>query len=270
VERANPRESRADAGQAGTGALVAAAHASGGEDTGQSIAPSGNGRRLVADVRYFGLEARVLRAGLERVLARGANARLGVDALCEDFRMEPADGAELVSALAAGGLLRVDARGSVTPTPRLREYAEATVVAPLSRARAKILVDRTRELAAQINATWVRNPYRIKLVAVSGSYMSRRGHLTELYLSVVLRKRPEVKRRRWRSAPHRSEAMREILQALRAQSSFVIVRIVADRGSIQRPFMLVYHADDETSGEAHTWDRVRDWGASISRRLGAK
>jgi hypothetical protein len=243
------------------------------DDTQPSIAQNGKGRRLVADQRYFGLEARALRAGLERVLARTAgagDASISGDTLCMDFHLDPDDGAALLRALAAGGLLRVHADGRCTPTAHLREYAQATVVAPLSRARAKMLVDRTREIAAQINATWTHNPFRIKLVAVSGTYMSRRMQLPDLRLSVVLRKRADVRKRRLRAAPDRSEAMREILEHIRAQSSFIVVRVVADRHSIQRPFTIVYSADDETTTEHHPWERVRSFGASISRRLGGK
>ena len=243
------------------------------EDTQPSIVQKGKGRRLIADHRYFGMEARALRAGLASMLARtsGApDAPISVDALCEDFGVEPAEGAALLRALAAGGLVRVHADGRCTPTAHLREYAEATVVAPLSRARAKLLVDRTRELAANINLKWTRNPFRIKLIAVCGSYMSRSGHLPDLRLSVVLRKRPDVRKRRLRAAPERSEAMREILEAIRAQSSFIVVRVVADRHSIQRPFTLVFQSDDETTSELHTWERFRSFKASISRRLGGK
>jgi hypothetical protein len=248
------------------------AHAA-SDDTQPSITEAGKGRRLVADQRYFGLEARTLRAGLERVLGRTKGApdvHIGVELLSEAFRIEAADAETLLRALTMGGLLRVHANGRCTSTAHLREYAEAVVVAPLSRARAKMIVDHTRELAAQINAKWTRNPFRIKVVAVSGSYMSRRGHLPDLRLSVVLRKRPDARKRRWTTKPDRSEAMREILEALRAQSSFVVARVVADRQSIPRPFALVYSAEDETTSDVHTWERFRSIGASISRRLGGK
>ena len=270
VERANPRESRSGARPSAVPTLVVRAHA---EDTQPSVVQPGKGRRLVADHRYFGIEARALRAGLERVLARvggAADAHVGADALCADFRLDADDGAALLRALTAGGLMRVHADGRCTPTAHLREYAEATVVAPLSRARAKMLVDRTREVATRINATWTRNPFRIKLVAVSGSYMSRAGHLPDLRLSVVLRKRPDVRKRRLRAQPDRSEAMREILEAIRSQSSFIVVRVVADRHSVQRPFAMVFQCDDETATELHPWERFRSFGASISRRLGGK
>ena len=101
--------------------------------------------------------------------------------------------------------------------------------------------------------------------------MSRRPHLTGLHLSVVLRKRPDMRARRWRSPQRRGEALLEILRALRTQSSFIIVRVVADRDSVQRPFAIVYQADDATvTEEPHAWERFRSLGVSISRRLGSR
>lgn len=233
---------------------------------------SGKRVRLVADVSYFGVEARALRAGVERTLLRmraepAAGARIVAERLADDFGVPAPDGPRLMRDLAAGGLLTLDAAGCGVPTPLFHAHAKATVVAPLSRARAKVLIERTSELASRINATWHANPLRIRMIAVSGSFMSRRGHLPELTFSLILRSRPNVRRRRGR-AMRRAEALTEMLGAIRAQSSFVVARVVVDKRRIPRPFAVVYQAGDPIVEEpADKWDRFRHWGASISRKL---
>ena len=233
-------------------------------------------RRLVADERYFGLEARALRAGAVRVLARqGApdpkEARIDADSLGADFRLDAVNSARLLKKLEAGGLLRPDDTGGYRPTARLREYALACVVTPLSRARAKALLHAVRDVARHINTDWNRNPFEVKTVAVSGSYMSRRDPLPELSLWVVLRSRAEARGRHARSLLNKSDALRQILTAVNSLSSFIVVRIVADRQTVQRPFSVVFQASEEVADSSLlVWDRVRDWSASISRRLGSR
>lgn len=230
-------------------------------------------RRLIADQRYFGLDALAFHAGAGRVLARQAPRQAGLDigSLGEDFGLDATATAALVRALLMGGLLQPDGTGAYRPTPRLREYAAAFVVKPLSRARARTLLGRANELAARINADWTRNPYQIQTVAASGSYMSRRDPLPDLSLWLVLRRRPEVRGRRWKASLSKDAALGHIVAALKALSSFVVVHLVADRQALPRPFSLVFDADeDETDHTAPAWERLRDWSASISRRLGSR
>ena len=148
----------------------------------------------------------------------------------------------LLRALLAGGLLRPDGSGTYRPTTLFRQYAEATVVAPLSRARAKTVLKRAQDLAVHINATWSRSPYVIQLVAVSGSFMSRRDPLNELTLWLVLRKRPRTHARRWGLSPGREPALRQIGLAMKALSSFVVVHVVAEKEAVRRPFAVVFEA----------------------------
>ena len=233
---------------------------------------------MVADELYFGLEARALRAGAVRVLARSAApgaeaARIDVRSLGVDFRLDAADSATLLKELRAGGLLRSDDTGGYRPTGRLREYALACVVTPLARARAKALLRTAREVAERINADWHRNPFEINTVAVSGSYMSRRDPLPELSLWVLLRPREDTRTRRSRSLLNKGDALRQILAAVNSLSSFIVVRIVADRRAVQRPFSVVFQANEEAAvadSSLLVWDKVRDWSASISRRLGSR
>ena len=135
----------------------------------------------------------------------------------------------------------------------------------------RALLHAAREVARHINTDWNRNPFEVKTVAVSGSYMSRRDPLPELSLWVVLRSRAEARGRHVRSLLNKGDALRQILAAMNSLSSFVVVRIVADRQTVQRPFSVVFQASEEVADNSLlVWDRVRDWSASISRRLGSR
>ena len=230
-------------------------------------------RRLIADQQYFGLDAKAFHDGAARTLARISapgpeKPRIDVRSLGEDFRLEAAASWALLRAMLAGGLLLTDGPGNYRPAARFREYALANVVLPLSRSRARELIERVGKLAERVNANWDRNPYRIKMIAVSGGYMSRSDRLPELSLWLVLNRRPEARTRRWRSPLGKSDALRQIAAAMRELSSFIVVHVVADRHAVQRPFSVVFQAEDDfADSHAHSWDRFREWGASISRRL---
>jgi hypothetical protein len=233
-------------------------------------------KRLVADQRCFGLDALTFRTGAARVLARlGAptSSQMGIDihGFGEGFQMDRAASWTLLRALLAGGLMQPDGSGRYFPTARFREYARARVVAPLSRARAKLLIDRAVELATRINASWSQNPYQIQELIVAGSYMSRSDPLPELSLWLVLEVRPETRALRRKAAPGPDHAVQHIVAAVRALSSFVVVHIARDRQEVSRPFMLVFEAENEAFIRSQpAWERVLEWGASISRRIASR
>jgi len=246
------------------------APASGGERT--DAAPA-KPRRLVAGHPYFGIEAQALRAGAERVLARLASqrgqARLDVHHLAADFRLDVAAGWTLLRAFVAAGIVKPAEGGGYRPTARMREYATAQIVAPLSRTRAKELIGRARDLAETVNADWRRNPFTIRLMAVSGSYMSRRREMTELPLWLVVRPRPQPGTRRWTPPLPKGDALRQILEAVGALSSFVVVRIAPDKRALPRPFSVVFDAGEPLDADSTvTWSKLRSWSVSIGRRLG--
>ena len=237
--------------------------------------PEGKTRRLIANQHYFGLAARVFRAGAERLEQRIAGeprgaTQVGLECLGADFLLGPRASLELLRAMLAGGLLIPDGTGYYRPTARFHEYAQAPLVAPLSRGRAKMLVEAVCDAAAQINADWIRNPFEVKTVAVSGSYMSRSDQLPELSVWLVLRPRGEQQTRRWRGMVSKGTGLRQILTAVNALSSFIIVRIVAHKNVVTRPFCVVFQATeafDEAGVSAS--QRIREWGASIGELLGA-
>jgi hypothetical protein len=145
------------------------------------------------------------------------------------------------------------------------------VVAPLSRTRAKALIDRACRLAARVNADWVGNPLQIWTVAVSGSYMSRLDQLSELSLWLVLHRRRDARSQRAASLLSKDDALRQILEAMNALSSFMVVRIVADKQAVPRPFSVAFQAHEAVmDSSAPPRGRFRDWSASITRRLASR
>ena len=232
--------------------------------------------RVVADREYFGLTAEALRAGAERTLARLSKQspdkqRVDVHTLSEDFETDTAGAAVLLSTFLAGGLLHPNGGGAYLPTRHFRQYAVSCVVAPMTRERAKSVIDRACKLAEQINKEWTRNPFRIKTIVVSGSYMSRRKQLSELSLSLGLSRRHEPRAAGSTSSQDRDEAGRQIVQAMSALSSFITVHIVSERHAVPRPFSVVFQADhfvDETSAPA--WGRLLDWSSALTRRLASR
>ena len=241
-----------------------------------ATAAVGKRRKLIADQQYFGLEAAAFRAGAERALARLSRqpperARIDARSLGDEFRLDAAASAALLSALLAGGLLYPDGSGQYRPTRLFREYALALVVAPLSRERAKMLIDRACVLIADINADWDKLPFQIELMAVSGSYMTRREQLAELSLSLVLCPRPESRKPRSGPMLAKEGGLRQVLDAIRALSSFIAVRVVVDRNAVQRPFSVAFEiGENVVDHSAGGWNRFRDWTASVTRWLAVK
>jgi hypothetical protein len=232
-------------------------------------------RRLIVDQRYFGLGARMFHAGAERMLSRiaaqaPAPANIELECLRTDFQVDSDASLGLLRAMLAGGLLVPDGTGYYQPTARFREYALAPLVAPLSRGRARMLVDAVCDRAAEINAGWARNPFEVKMVAVAGSYMSRSEQLPELSLWLVLRSRREKQTRRWRPMVSKADGLRQILTAVSAPSSFIVARIVAHKSVVPRPFSVVFQATEVFAEvEASASQRFREWTASIGELLGA-
>lgn len=235
------------------------------------------GRRLVADQQYLGLDAKALRGGAARTLARlsahpAGQAWIDLRNLGEDFHLDAGASAALLSAMLAGGLLYPHGAGKYHPTRQFREYALATVVAPLPRERAKGLIDRAAKIAARINAEWGHVPFQIEMMAVSGSYMTRRDQLADLVLSVALHRREISRSAASGVPPSKDEASRRIIEALQTLSSFVVVRIVSDQTKVQRPFSVVFQASSTNTPEPspEPWDKLRDWGASVTRWFAAR
>jgi hypothetical protein len=246
-----------------------------GPDSAGKFLPSAQNRatvRLISSERYFGLAARVFHAGAQQMLARisaqpADTGQLDLECLGRDFSLDPAPSLALLRAMVEGGLLVPDGTGYYRPTARFVEYALAPVVAPLSRARAKSLIEAVHKTAERVNAEWAQNPLQIRTIAVSGSYMSRSDRLPELTVWLVLRPRPAAPSRRWRPMVSKGTGLRQILSAIDALSSFIRVRIVASKRAVPRPFCVVFEAVEAIVVEETASRRLRQWGAAIGELL---
>lgn len=208
-------------------------------------------RTLVSDRRYFGFEAAALRAAAARVVSRVAGlpqerSRIRGAFLRQDFGVDTIDGRALLEDLCAGGLLQKapEPASDFLVTPRFVEYANARIVEPLPRAKAKALVQRACELAERVNREWARNPLEIAAVAPHGAYMGREQRLDELSLALVVRSRPSTRRARFHqlSKADGAKGLRETFGEL---SSFVRVRLVTALDAVPRPFSVAWQADDD-------------------------
>lgn len=208
-------------------------------------------RTLVMKRLYFGFEAARVRDASGRVLARivgltPERAKVSADDICRDFGIGTDEGRTLLDELVAEGLLRPrDANpAEYHPTPRFAEYAQARVVEPLTRPRARQLVARACEIATQMNAQWTRNPLEVDAIAPFGAYLQRDHYLEELPLGIVLRNRPASRRARWRMQT-KTDGAHDIRAAFKGLSSFVRAHLVTRIGELQQPYAVVFQADGE-------------------------
>lgn len=206
-------------------------------------------RTLVTQRLYFGVDAFRLREAGGRVLARIVGlqpdrARISADDLKHDFGLDTVEGRVLVDGMVAEGLLRprdTDTR-HYHLTDRFREYAQARVIDPLPRARARHLVASARELACRINSEWTRNPLEVEALAPFGAYISQDPHLERLPLGVIVRTRPATRRARWRMLS-KTEGAHEIRAAFKALSTFIQAQLVTDVADLPQPFAVVFQAE---------------------------
>ena len=231
-------------------------------------------RTLVWEQLQFGLERSAFRRGAVRTLARIASrpreeARVTIEELRDDFRLDTAGAEALLQALVTSRLLKhANDTSNYRLTERFREFALARVVPPLERARAKRLIEKAGMLAAEINVKWTRNPFVIAMIAVSGSYMSRSRKLPELNLWLTVRPRTPSRTSVWGRSSNRGDGAREIKEAVRSLSSFIVVRLVTDAESLPRPFTVAFRADDDTPPPRPIFVVLREWSDSVRRRIG--
>jgi hypothetical protein len=209
-------------------------------------------RTLVTQRLYFGVDAFRLREASGKVLSRVVGlaperARVRAEDIRRDFGADTVEGVSIVEEMVAEGLLapRAEASDEYQLTDRFVEYANARVVEPLSRARARAVVASARDLAARINDEWTRNPLEIAALAPFGSYLSQEPALDALPLGIVVRLRPASRRARWRMLS-KADGAHEIRGAFKALSSFVSAQLCMDVSELPPPFAVVYQAYDES------------------------
>ena len=234
-------------------------------------------RTLISNQLYFGLEPLDLRRGTERTLSRvfglpPDRIRVTRETLREDFRLDTAESETLLRAFVGDGLLQADpaTAGNYRLTERFHEFAQARVVAPLERAEAKELVDKACRVAAQINADRTWNPVMIDMLGVSGAYMSRSDYISELKLWPVVKTRAEIRPRRFGSPMTKAEGSSEIRGLLRALSPFILVHLVTDTASVERPFSVPFRAYDELIASSLAPAKLLAWSSSLRRQLSGR
>ena len=208
-------------------------------------------RTLVTQRLYFGVDAFRLREASGKVLSRVVGlapdrAKVRAEDIRHDFGVDTVEGSSLVDEMVAEGLLapRAEASGEYQLTDRFREYANARVVEPLSRSRARNIVANARELADRINAEWTRNPLEVAAIAPFGSYLSQEPRLEALPIGIVVRLRHASRRARFRMLS-KADGAHEIRGAFKALSSFVHAQLCTDISELPPPFAVVYQASDE-------------------------
>jgi hypothetical protein len=203
-------------------------------------------RTLVSNQLYFGLDPLVFRRGAGRALARVAGVPIGsvsinTETLAADFKIDRAATLGLMQVLLDRGLLQSGPDSSdYRLTERFAEFALARVVPPMSRPHAKEVLNQATQLATKINAEWTHNPLVIQLMAVSGGYMTRTNGIGELALWPVVRRRAAARARGFGTSMTVSDGIKEIGKGLCALSSFIVVHIVTDKASIERPFAVPF------------------------------
>jgi hypothetical protein len=208
-------------------------------------------RTLVTQRLYFGVDAFKLREASGRVLARIAGltadrAKVSANDIRRDFGMDTVEGQIMVDEMVAEGLLRPREPSSAEyrVTERFVEYANARVVEPLVRSRARHIVASARELASRINAEWTRNPLEIEAIAPFGCYISQDLYLDKLPIGIVVRARPASRRARWRMLS-KADGAHEVRGAFKALSSFVQAQLVTQISELPPPFAVVFQANED-------------------------
>ncbi len=206
-------------------------------------------RTLVTQRLYFGVDAFRLREASGRMLSRIAGlskdrARVRPSEIYRDFGVDTTEGQVLVDEMVAEGLLSRDTDSAYRVTDRLAEYANARVVEPLVRSRARQIVASARELASRVNAAWTRNPLEIEALAPYGCYISQDLYLDKLPIGIVVRARPASRRARWRMLS-KADGAQELRSAFRSLSSFVQVGLVTQLADLPPPFAVVFQAGDD-------------------------
>ncbi len=205
---------------------------------------------LVSRKLYFGLDAQRVREASARVLARvEAQAAeppvVKLDALVEDFRVSAAASRSLVDEMLRRGLLeRHDPRGGAYEvTEKFRRYAEAEIVEPLPRARAKLLLAHVADLCWQFNRTALDNKYEIDALVVFGSYMSLEPELEDITVGITGRRRVPPQNPTAGRATQPLQGTEQIRALIEGQSRYLHAHFFAHLDDVPRPFSVLFKSN---------------------------
>lgn len=202
---------------------------------------------LVTKKLYFGVDAQRMRESSARVLVRlegqpPGRAVVKLDALVEDFRVSAAASRSMIEEMLRRGLLeRHDARGGeYGVTEKFRRYADAEIVEPLPRGRAKMLLTHVADLAWQFNRTATDNKYEIDALTVFGSYMTLEPELEEVALGVTGRRRPPPQNPATGRATEPLHGHDRIRELIEDQSRYLRAHFFQQLDDVPRPFTVLF------------------------------
>src|SRR4030095_8260587 len=180
---------------------------------------------LVTRKLYFGVDAMQMRDSTARVLSRlgqtPSDPRVDkLSALIGAFRISAPGSRRMVDEMLRHGLLqRIGERNAeFGVTAKFREYADAAIIDPLPRSRAKMLLTHIADLAWHFNRTAIDNKYEIDALAVFGSLMPLAPELAELTVAVTGRRRPPVTRPASGRATEALQGHEQIRELIEGQS----------------------------------------------------
>jgi hypothetical protein len=202
---------------------------------------------LVSGRLYFGVDARKMRESTARVLARveglpPERAVVRLDALVEDFRVGIAASRAMIDEMLKRGLLvRQDERGGAFGvTEKFRRYAQAEIVPPLPRSRAKLLVAHLADVAWHFNRTALDNKYEIDALAVYGAYMTVEPELAEVTVAVAVRRRPPAQHPAAGRATQPLSGHEHIRTLIEGHSPYLRTHFFQHLEEVPRPFSVIF------------------------------
>ena len=202
---------------------------------------------LVTKKLYFGVDAQRMRDASSRVLARlrsetPGRAVIRLDALVEDFRVSAAASRPMIDEMLRHGLLeQQDTRGNAYAiTDKFRRYANAEIIEPLPRARAKMLLTHIADLAWQFNRSAHDNKYEIEALVVFGDYMSLGAELEEVTIGITGRRRPPPRNPAAGRATHAVHGREEIRALFEGQSRYLRAQFFSHLDNVPKPFNVLF------------------------------
>jgi hypothetical protein len=201
---------------------------------------------LVNRKLYFGVEAQRLRESAVRVLTRlhglpPERAIVKLDALLDDFRIGVAASQSMIEEMVRRRvLLPLAEHGEYAVTDKFREYAQAEIVEPLPRARAKMVLDHVAELAWHFNRNAQDNKYEIDALAAFGAYMRLEPELSLLQVAVTGRHRPPSALPALGRGTQMLKGHEQIRAMLEGQSRFLRAHFFRSLDEVPRPFGVIF------------------------------
>jgi DNA-binding IclR family transcriptional regulator len=201
---------------------------------------------LVTRKLYFGLDAMQMRDATARVLSRldetPQQPVIKLAALVEAFRVSAAASRPMIDEMVRHGLLQrvSDRSGEYGVTEKFRLYADARIIEPLPRSRAKMLLSHVGDLAWHFNRTAVENKYEIDALAVFGPFMSLEPEMSELTVAVTGRRRAPAERPAAGRATKALQGHEQIRDLIESQSGYLRALFFKGLDDVPRPFSVIF------------------------------